>query len=113
MSPWTSGFTAWRPCCALGAAGRGGGGALGGRTGTEGFCAARAEGVVGERSLERCAAEADTGVDPGLCRRVLGQVRARWVGQCYIRAVDQELRNAEIQAALDAGEPLATVAKRV
>ena len=53
------------------------------------------------------------GVAPLVCRRVLGQVRARWVGQCYIRAVDRELRNAEIQAALDAGEPLAKVAKRV
>ena len=53
------------------------------------------------------------GVDPGLCRRVVGQVRARWVGQCYIRVVDRELRNAEIQGALEAGEPLATVAKRV
>ena len=53
------------------------------------------------------------GVDPGLYQRVVGQVRARWVGQCYIGAVDRELRNAEIQAALDAGEPLATVAKRV
>ena len=31
----------------------------------------------------------------------------------YIRAVDREPRNAEIQAALDAGKPPAAVAKRV
>lgn len=53
------------------------------------------------------------GVDPALCRRVLGLVRARWVGECYIKAVDREARNAEIQAGLAAGEPIREVAKKV
>jgi len=53
------------------------------------------------------------GADPQLCRRLLAEVRRRWVGQCYIRAVDRELRNAEIQAAIQAGEPVMAVAKRV
>jgi len=54
-----------------------------------------------------------SGAEPQLCRRVLAEVRRRWVGQCYIRAVDREARNAEIQAALQAGEPVPEVAKKV
>ena len=53
------------------------------------------------------------GVDPELCRRVLGQVRSRWVGECYIKAVDREARNAQIQVELASGESLRGVARKV
>ena len=53
------------------------------------------------------------GADPAVCRRVLAKVRARWVGEQYIKAVDREARNATIQAELAAGESVREVAKKV
>lgn len=53
------------------------------------------------------------GADPVTCRRVMAQVRAKWSGECYIKAVDVEDRNAEIQAKLRAGKSLRKVANEV
>ena len=53
------------------------------------------------------------GADPAVCRRVLADVRSKWSGDCYIKAIDREARNATIQAELAAGESVREVAKKV
>ena len=53
------------------------------------------------------------GADAEICRRVLAQVRSKWTGGAYIRAVDVEDRNAEVKARMEAGGSVRQVAKMV
>ena len=53
------------------------------------------------------------GADPTTCREVLDRIRRRWVGECYIKAVDRETRDAEIKAGLAAGESARKTAEKV
>ncbi|MCK7461102.1 MAG: helix-turn-helix domain-containing protein [Sphingobacterium sp.] len=55
---------------------------------------------------------AQAGIDPSIVRHVLADVRARWVGQVYIRQRDPSAE-VEIRRALESGQPLREVARRV
>lgn len=52
------------------------------------------------------------GIDPSLIRRVLDDVRKRWIGQVYIRQRGC-LTEDEMRHALESGKPLREVARNI
>ena len=60
---------------------------------------------------DTAAALVAAGLDRAIVRRVLVEVRSRWVGQVYIRATDRS-RDEIIRQGLEAGERPETIARK-